>query len=623
MWWKSTLTILFLVSVYTSYLLGTVSVKDETITSHNSRISNRKVSSYPHNETIVIFPKDFAQINRRFGYEDDYAFFNNQNLSEYYSEKFSNSASSSHLHIIQHNDEEYITHAEYFTSDFKDYNIDIFDANLLDNEETTCDSGFKNQTIQIGGHLQVDSDLLGAVQALRKFMESNPGFKDLDNYIFEDIDALIKFNLLDKYFFKFVGTSVWLEQFGVHYMVSRVSYTHSTEKSKPNLSLFYAQIFDENWQELKDVELIMPITIDNIPKFKNIHFPSYIPIPFHRRTHTAASYGIEDPRLLLMKNNFGFDEPMIVYNAYHRDILSMEEASKGYDQRVSLNLGIIRSIFFAFPFQFELGIPPVIDGFYNPTYDRELFSKVIILDRTGRQGIQKNWTPFINPNERVNGVDTHIYLIYRWAKLEIIKCELSSYSSKGKSSCKVVYKKDKKLDPNADVGDFRGGTEMIHVNQYLPHLKQDTWVGFPRVSIKGCGCGLRFYRPNLAILTKNEEGFDLPYISSLITFDIPITSFNGKDNVCDERFPNVLLPNGISSWVTSSDSSEDFLTISLSVSDSTNHLLTIKNFLPLIDELIANQGSNSITDKVLDCALQESRKFCSIYGAQNLNQQDI
>ncbi|KAK6204441.1 uncharacterized protein RJT21DRAFT_111015 [Scheffersomyces amazonensis] len=630
--------VLAIVMLYTLHFHGSniVVYKDKLIgEGRKSEIPRtiKKSSAYNHDDTIVIFPRDFLQLSERYGDLYDYDFHHNsdKSLEQYYFEKFNvtNRTSPDHLNIFQYyNEEDALTESDFFKENYKNHHLDIYNASLLQGENPTCKNGEVNQIIQIGGYKKLDGEIFRVVEVLQRHLKEDPPFQDLNEYIVEDIDQLIENNIVEKHFYKFAGTSVWLEQFGVHFMVSRIVYSHIAVKDKPIISLIYAQIFDENWRELRDVELVMPVSINGEATFKNLRFPSFLPVPFHRRTKDAASkyYGAEDPRMMLITNSHGFEEPLIVYNSVHRKIDAVEageETHNGNRQENKFTFGLERSMFLCHPFQYEFGMPTSVDAYMHSPYNKALFNKVIELDRSGRHGPQKNWTPFVNVNERVHGVDTHIYFIYRWAKIEVLRCELNPVSFKGKSICEVYFKKDKELDPNSGVGDLRGGTELIHINQYLPQLRIDAWVGLARAHIYTCGCGFTFYRPNLAIITRDEQGiFEIAYVSSFVSFNIPMIGFSEPNILCDYRYPNVLIPNGISSWMTSGhpiDSPEhtDYMTITLSAGDSTNHMISIKNFMKVIYNLVNNVGENvSVNDKAVECALDGSRRFCSNYGSQ-------
>lgn len=57
---------------------------------------------------------------------------------------------------------------------------------------------------------------------------------------------------------RFGGSSVWLDEFQVHYMVSRVLFLHNGVPNKGYVSFFYIQLFDQNWKELPPTKLEVP-----------------------------------------------------------------------------------------------------------------------------------------------------------------------------------------------------------------------------------------------------------------------------------------------------------------------------------------------------------------------------
>ena len=122
----------------------------------------------------------------------------------------------------------------------------------------------------------------------------------------------------EKHWFQLISSSVWLEQYGVHLMISRVIYTKTGNKVQPVISLSYVQAFDRNWTELKNVTLVVPDS--GKAKFKTVSYPSFIPIPVYHNVNQQRGkfYGVEDPRIMLVKNKEGYEEPLIVYNSFNR-----------------------------------------------------------------------------------------------------------------------------------------------------------------------------------------------------------------------------------------------------------------------------------------------------------------
>lgn len=63
---------------------------------------------------------------------------------------------------------------------------------------------------------------------------------------------------VEKFWFRLSGSSVWLEQYGMYFTDSRVLYSPRGIRNQSILNLGYIQIFNERWEELEDVELIVP-----------------------------------------------------------------------------------------------------------------------------------------------------------------------------------------------------------------------------------------------------------------------------------------------------------------------------------------------------------------------------
>lgn len=61
-------------------------------------------------------------------------------------------------------------------------------------------------------------------------LENDPAFQDLSPFFNDRLPHIIMRGELHKHIYKFAGTSVWLEQHGVHLMLSRVIYSQQGKK---------------------------------------------------------------------------------------------------------------------------------------------------------------------------------------------------------------------------------------------------------------------------------------------------------------------------------------------------------------------------------------------------------
>ncbi|CAK9440030.1 uncharacterized protein LODBEIA_P41300 [Lodderomyces beijingensis] len=142
------------------------------------------------------------------------------------------------------------------------------------------------------------------------------------------LPQIIKAQTARTHFFKFAGASVWLEAYGVHLMVSRVMFSRLGRKWESPISLLYAQIYDANWEEITNIELaVNTMGPAGERSWRNLKFPQFLPVPFYHNSLFLKQrwYGPEDPRMILVRNEMGQDEPLIVSNADHRNIKDFVE----------------------------------------------------------------------------------------------------------------------------------------------------------------------------------------------------------------------------------------------------------------------------------------------------------
>lgn len=444
----------------------------------------------------------------------------------------------------------------------------------------------------------------------------------------EDIKKQLRLGTFSRHWFRFSGSSVWLQEYGVHFMSSRFVYSQSGHRNSPAFSLMYGQVFDKDWNELKLCKLVVPTNDLNhknmgksrkSQKYTTLSWPNFIPIPFfHEFDHSDGRFlGPEDGHLSLMINKAGHEEPVMVFNSKH--IKYFKASKKGTITKYP------RSMYMAFPFQFQYGKHNMY-GRNEENHSTNLYNKAVefvIPDFPARYKA-KNWVPFINYDERKeNGYDKHLYLIYRWADLEILKCDLDGI-------CRFVYRRDHDIRIDDDVGDLRGGTQMVNINEILekglidrkiPKGRQ-IWAGFPRSHLVDCGCGTVMYRPHFAVLVLDSENYRLSHITSSIGFDVPVTGWDLTDPmfVC-EGGGNVLTSNGISMWNVLRNEHgdiEDYLTLMLSIGDFDVHSVDIKGVLGQIlnMEELFEEKQRGYNDINLLSAMERSVEYCGGYKGE-------
>ncbi|KAK6465643.1 hypothetical protein DFJ63DRAFT_27504 [Scheffersomyces coipomensis] len=561
-------------------------------------------------------------------------------------------------------------------STYKPFNLTLFKSDSdIEMDLNKCKDLKVINPIELDNPVHVDLNMRQILHHFLDHLPHNKYYQEVAPFFITELKLQFKHNIIEHYWYRLAGSSVWLEQYGVHLMISRVLYAPRGVRNQPIVSLMYAQIFNENWQELTNTELVIP---SDDQKFRIMKFPQFLPIPFyHDYDNTIGKYyGPEDPRILLVKNTFGYEEPMIIFNSYHRKLIGFDDDS---DEYVLQKPQFYRSMFVCWPWQFQTGKKnmDVMDKDYtNREYNRVLELKIKNLPR---QRTQKNWTPFksFQSSKTQHTFDNYLYFVYRWANFETLKCSLQD------GICGFNYRLNKDLHPMARIGPLRGGTQLVnlnelmstqtpfHLNDFLPP-DREIWLGFARAHIDRCGCGSNMYRPNLVIVVKDtikvkqpslfgsnenddaytyEDVYRVSHVSSSISFNIPLIGWDLFNPQFQCAGSSILIPNGISSWSirTTNEGNDhdykswkfdDYLTLSMSISDFTIHTINIKGLLNQVlslNSLFLSQsdqsddsylqipqsvaGANSKlgfnNDNIL-CALQSSADFCQAYA----NEQD-
>lgn len=584
---------------------------------HNRFLNRDNTMSILAQTKNIIYPNSFKLIQDKLGLVHHYNVYFNEHLTP--------------EELSQYNVLKYNGKVDWLTKDIINVpyhlkQLEVFEPIPNQEEKDDCSRNKNNLNIFISAYTEFDHELDEMLQVFKSQMINDTSFKELQPFFTIDVGNQLKAGTAPRHWYKFAGSSVWLKDLGVHLMISRVLYSIVGNKRKPVLSLTYAQIYDENWKELKDTELVVPTKNElDETTYQSIKFPKFLPIPFYHDVDNTNQifYGTEDPRLFLTTNQQGEEEPMIIFNSHHRKITKQELIDK---ENVNVKFKAYRSMFLAWPFRYQVGKSNV-DGLSDSRYNQVIYNKVVELRRSDvpRLSVQKNWTPLLNYHERQRyGYDKNIYFVYRWSNMEILKCNLDNFVE-GSSFCSYDYKR--KIDSSGDeVGPLRGGTEMINIRDIIPPEKhhkynlpeKEIWIGFPRAHLKKCGCGSDMYRPNLAVISKEgDDKYKLTQLSSFTSLDIEVYGWTNFKILCASRDPNALIPNGISGWKFYKDS--DYLTLSLSVADATNHIIHIKDLLVNVLKstnalkLEPNSGYNEV---IVDCAMDSSDAFCKDFGRE-------
>ncbi|ODV77105.1 glycosyltransferase family 91 protein, partial [Suhomyces tanzawaensis NRRL Y-17324] len=521
--------------------------------------------------------------------------------------------------------------------------FDIFAASAdINGDYGQCSILHKRKTIQVS---KPQSFTTTRRDIVNRFFASGSEYAKEFAYFFKEnpISDQVKHNTVDQYWYRLAGSLVYLEQYGVHFMVSRMVYSYDKRRDKPALSLVYGQIFDENWKELPNVELVVPSNNPDIhndekeeaQKFTAISYPDFLPFPAYHKFNINKDgyYGPEDPRIIVVKNPKGYEEPLVLFNANHRKILEeeIEEASKS-----KVLFKEYRSMFMSWPWQFQRGKLNMED--LKSKHNSNLYTRVIELKIENSMRLlaqQKNWTPFISFQERVaEGYDKYIYMVIRWNNIEVLKCSLTENFDNSVSSCSFEYKM-RTTEVLDGVGPLRGGTEMVNVNMLLhehvekfPQLQheldripegREVYLGFARAHFKECGCGKGFYRPNLVTLVKdNASQYKLHDVGSFMSLNVPVTSWDLSRDLeeCINGLPNLLIPNGVSAWDIRKVGTHvlDYLTLSFSVNDHTVDMVHIQGLLRYLLPGLNENGHFGYDNDNVKCAMDLSSAYCTAYG---------
>lgn len=533
------------------------------------------------------------------------------------------------------------------------YHMRTFTDSYNENRDVSSDSPLAEsemcKKIQFQGRFKVSHEILVEADYERFIEEINR-----NEYYFNLLDRAHRWhksNIPEKYrWLRFGGSSIWLEEFNVHYMVSRILYSPSGIPNKAFASFLYVQLFDKDGHELTDVSLNIPYNTDQMSnndkansinkdssdiKHKLQNFPSILPIKFDSKlTLINGKYywGPEDPRIIAKKSPSGHTEPLIVFNM------------KSLKHRRRLMHSYL-------PFSNSLNILDV--------KDRKLKS------------LEKNWIPFISQSANTNN-NNIINFVYSMDPLEILKCDINTGVCEFLESLK---------DKNNFVGPLRGGTQLISLpfNELIPEnirskyqlpKNRQIYLGWARTHLNNCGCGESMYRPNLIILVEdfNPETkkyyYKISEVSEYVDFKVkvplwPVPKVDKDGNLipttvkkCDGR--SVLIPNSIAFWKIFSlqrngviYKSEDFASIStllneeinslvfndymgvtLSAADSNVSIVYLKgilNYILSISSIFDPANVVSSDDELqqsghdwnLKCSLLASREYCEMYGEEH------
>lgn len=437
-----------------------------------------------------------------------------------------------------------------------------------------------NIHIQVGPPTDVDELIPDILMAWKQ--ENSTYFHDVMVLVDKshDLDAQLSDGTVSQHWYRFAGLLVWLEEFQVHMMILRLIYTPKGDKQKPLFSLMLVHLYDANWTPV-ETTLSVP---DGNGNRHDQRFPHVMPIPFYHDVTKQYRhyYGPEDPRILMVNNELGHQEPMVVFNMYTRDF--------AFDKAHS-TLEYYRAMYVAWPWQHQTGKGDT-DGHHSNFGDYTRTSRLTLEGQHPNEK-EKNWTPFIDGNNSL------VYFVYRWDQFEVVECPLGTRDlTKDYTLCNFIQTAD---DVTAKVGALRGGTELVSFAS-LGYSNTPGWFSIARAHLENCGCSPDMYRPNVVIMDRDDNG--KLYLRAMLGFadwNIPVGGFYNDNAFCGELL--VLIPNGLSRYHRDTDLME----ITYSVADKTVLRIALQG---LVSQLAA-YGSGG---DVLTCGMRDLEQYCEAHG---------
>lgn len=379
----------------------------------------------------------------------------------------------------------------------------------------------------------------------------------------EQEQGLSEQELVQRTWLRLAQSSVWLEKQQVFLAVTRIEFYTSGVKHWPRISFLRGQVYDQDWDELRNHTIHW--------QGEDIVFPRIfdIPIPY---LEGDGFFGPEDPRVVIEEGVDGA-EPVIVFNM----ISDLKERT--------------RSMHIYRPFSGASVILTIEDQFVRPS-------------------VEKNWAPFFHPDLQHTDSShkrypSHfIHFVYDFRPFRILRCHLLN------GWCKHIY--DVVLSDSArhggHPGRISGGTNFVPLR-----LSDDTisatYIGFPRTHM-GAGCHEdAMYRPELMVLTAVEDQFHIDYLSGPIDFQDTVLWPAARDDPCGEG--HILIANSVARW----DRESDIMSLSLTVDDSTTQMMRIKGVrahveaLPLWAGQRDGEGWSTIGQDVVGCSVQEAQYY--------------
>lgn len=397
----------------------------------------------------------------------------------------------------------------------------VNDGVLRTEGDGACEGRRHNATVGVLARRSLDGDLVSAVDGL---VQGYPWIADA----FQSQSLGVE-EFVEEHWAELDGSGVWLPEYGVYLVVSRVVFYPSEALAAPLVSFLRGRIFDGLWNHLDGYTLGW----DD----EEITFPRIFDVPIDWEV-PSAFLGPEDPRVVIEDGVPGA-EPAVVFN-----MLSTEHGG--------------RTMWMHRPFS-NLTTAFTIRG-------------------EGLQHNEKNWAPFFHndasPHRRPG---SHLHFVYSLQPLQILRCQLLH------GHCNWVYQQDPP-DPLAHPQSHPSVRATLHSRtNFVPVHQSDAeinlWAGFAHIHLDGCGANT-IDRPELVILANSGSDFHIIYASEAMDFGTAVLDRTARESPCDEG--RLLAPNGIVRW---DQDRHDMMYLTLSVGDRSSAVVPIRGVSQLVRSL--------------------------------------
>ncbi|KAJ5755952.1 glycosyltransferase family 91 protein [Penicillium manginii] len=406
--------------------------------------------------------------------------------------------------------------------DFERLAVPGFHNDGVPRSTAECDERRHTATLGVLPSLLLRDNLTLAVEGLMGYPQVDHAFKSQDLSL-EDFVA--------ENWAELAGSGVWLSEYEVYIVVTRVIYYPSGTLTEPTISFLRGRIFDALWNHLDNYTLDW----DEEP----IAFPRMLDIPV-TWNEDSRFIGPEDPRVIIEDGVLGA-EPVIIFN------MLSEEVDGG------------RAMWVHRPFS-------------NSTNPLTIRGEVQRLE-------EKNWAPFFHSESSLyHQPSRHLNFIYSLQPLRIMRCHIRH------GICDWTFKQElpaKMIHDHPEVqGEMRGSTNFIQVHESDPDIS--LWVGFARTHLDGiCSSNPSpsgsIHRPELVILANSGSEFHIVYTSEALDFGTAVLDEAAREAPCTEG--QILIPNGIVRW---DQDRRDLLQLALSVNDHTTQVLSMRGVSQLV-----------------------------------------